>query len=118
MIHFSTTDSPSAIVELSETRRMANRIAIYVAGLAVVIVSALRGWTDIWLKWLLSLLPQRAAFRLGPAADHFFEGMKGLNRARAVSPIAFLALLCWLLHGMYYFFPSKRSILTSPFGQP
>jgi len=77
---------------------------IYVVGLAVVIVGALRGWTDIWLKRLLGLLPQRLVFRLGPAADHFFEGMKGLNRARAVSPIAFLSLLCWLLHGMYYFF--------------
>jgi glycosyltransferase 2 family protein len=74
-----------------------------VVGLAVATVSALRGWTDIWLKWLLMFLPQRVASRLGWTAELFFQGMIGLNRVRVLLPVSFLSLLCWSLHGMYYF---------------
>lgn len=76
---------------------------IFVAGLAVVMLSALRGWTDILLKRLFSLLPRRIATRLGWTTDLFFQGMNGLNGARVLLPVSFLSLLCWLLHGAYYY---------------
>ena len=76
---------------------------IYVVGLAIVMLSGLRGWRNIWLKRLLSLLPQRTAYRFGWTADLFFQGTKGLNRARVLLPVSLLSLLCWLLHGVYYY---------------
>jgi uncharacterized protein (TIRG00374 family) len=76
---------------------------VCVVGLAVVTLSALRGCTDIWLKWLLRFLPQRVASRLDWTADLFFQGMVGLNRLGVLLPVSFLSLLCWSLHGMYYF---------------
>ena len=76
---------------------------IYVLGLAVITMGALRGWTDMWLKRLFSLLPQRMSSRLGWTADLFFQGTKGLNRAWTLLPVAFLSLLCWLVHGIYYY---------------
>jgi glycosyltransferase 2 family protein len=76
---------------------------VCVVGLAVVVLSTPRGCTDIWLKWLLRFLPQRVGSRLGWTADLFFQGMVGLNRLRLLLPVSFLSLLCWSLHGMYYF---------------
>jgi glycosyltransferase 2 family protein len=91
-------DLPAWVVQIN-----AVLFGIYVVGLAFVMLSAL-GWRmDIWLKWLLRLLPQRMAFRLGWTADLFFQGMNGLNRLRVLLPVSFLSLLCWLLHGMYYY---------------
>lgn len=75
---------------------------IYLAGLAVIMLSALRGWTEIRLKRFFSLFPQRVAFRLGWTADLFFDGAKGLSTARALLPVSLLSLLCWFLHGVYY----------------
>jgi len=76
---------------------------IYVLGLTVVMLRAMRGWTDVWLKRLFGLLPQRIASRFGWTAELFFQGMNGLNRLRVLLPVSFLSLLCWLLHGMYYY---------------
>jgi glycosyltransferase 2 family protein len=76
---------------------------IYMVALAVVMLSAVRGWTDFWLKRLFSLFPQRMASRLGWTADLFFQGMNGLNRARVLLSVSLLSLLCWLLHGLYYY---------------
>jgi uncharacterized protein (TIRG00374 family) len=76
---------------------------IYVVGLAVVMLSALRGWTVIWLKRPLRLLPQWVAFRVEWAVDFFIQGTKELNRPSVLLPVFSLSLLCWLLHGMYYY---------------
>jgi uncharacterized protein (TIRG00374 family) len=76
---------------------------IYVVGLAVIMLSALRGWTHIRLRCFFSLFPQRVASRLGWTADLFFDGTKGLRRARALLPVSLLSLLCWFLHGVYYY---------------
>jgi uncharacterized protein (TIRG00374 family) len=77
---------------------------LYVVGLAAVTVSPLRGWTATWLKWLLRFFPQRVASRIGWTAELFFQGMNGLNRRRVLLPVSFLSLLCWVVHGIYYYF--------------
>jgi glycosyltransferase 2 family protein len=78
-------------------------LGIYMAGLAVIMLSALRGWKHIWLKSFFSLFPQRVASRLGWTIDLFFDGTKGLSRARALLSVFLLSLLCWFLHGVYYY---------------
>jgi uncharacterized protein (TIRG00374 family) len=79
-------------------------LGIYALGIAVVILSTLRGWMDLWLNSIFGVLPQRISYRLRPLADHVLYGMRGLNRSQALVPVALLSLLCWSLHAMYYFF--------------
>jgi hypothetical protein len=78
-------------------------LAVYVAGLAIVVLGTVHGWTHVWLRQLVALFPQFVAGRLGAIAEQFFQGMKGLNQIGVFLPVAFLSLLCWFVHGLYYF---------------
>jgi hypothetical protein len=78
-------------------------LAIYMVALSIVMVSTIHRRTAIWIKRFSGLLPGSIAGRLASIAEHFFHGMKGLNRAGALLPVLSLSLLCWLVHGMYYF---------------
>jgi hypothetical protein len=91
-------DLPSWLMRVNMTL-----FGIYVAGLSIVVISTIHGWTDVWLKRFMGFLPSSVAVRLGVITQHFFQGMMGLNRAGVLLPVSFLSLLCWFCHTMYYF---------------
>jgi len=90
-------------------------LSIYIAAVWIVIASTISGRTAVWTKRFSGLLPGSIAVRLISIAEHFFHGMKGLNRAGALLPVLSLSLLCWLVHGMYYFLLFKALDLNLSF---
>ena len=75
---------------------------IYVIGVTITIGGP-RGRTVIWLERVFSMFPPRLGSRLSWTADLFFQGANGLSKGRSLLPVTLLSVLCWLLHGMYYY---------------
>ena len=86
------------------TRASILLLSLFVVGLILAVIRPVRTWIQASSTHLLPLLPQAMADRLGLVAQHFFQGMQGLNRTSALLPVTLLSLLGWLFHAMYYFF--------------
>jgi uncharacterized protein (TIRG00374 family) len=78
-------------------------LALYVAGLLVLALAAQRGWTELWFDPITGTVARLIGKRLASIAADFLQGMKGVTHAGALVPVCFFSLLCWLVHGMYFF---------------
>jgi glycosyltransferase 2 family protein len=78
-------------------------LALYIIGLAGLMVATQRGWTELWVKRAMVLMPTRIARRVGSIATEFLRGMRGITCSRRLLPIALLSLACWVIHAMYFF---------------
>ena len=78
-------------------------LALYIIGLVGLGIATQRGWTELWVKKAMVLLPSRFAGRARPIVTEFLHGMKGITHSRGLLPIALLSIACWVIHGMYFF---------------
>lgn len=85
------------------TRASILLLGLFVVGLMLTIVRTARGWIQVSSQFLVTLLPQALSDRLAIIARHFFQGMEGLNRRRALMPVILFSLLGWSAHATYYF---------------
>jgi len=79
-------------------------LGLYIVGLLVLMIGTKRGWIESWLTRTTGLLPVFCAQRVKSFAGEFLRGMNGINDAGALLPISLLSLVCWLVHGLYFFF--------------
>ena len=91
-------------------------LALYIIGLAGLVVVMQRGWTETWIKKATALLPMRFAYRAGVSTTEFLHGMKGITRSGALLPVSLLSLICWVVHGMYFFLMFRALDLNVSFG--
>jgi uncharacterized protein (TIRG00374 family) len=82
-------------------------LGIYIAGLVGLAIATQRGWTELWIRRTVLLLPVRFARRAGALAMEFLHGMKGITHSRGLLPVSLLSLACWVIHGMYFFLMFK-----------
>jgi uncharacterized protein (TIRG00374 family) len=78
-------------------------LALYITGLAGLVIAMHRGWTEAWVQRATGLMPRRFARRIGSISMEFLNGMKGITRTGALLPIALLSVVCWGFHAVYFF---------------
>jgi glycosyltransferase 2 family protein len=79
-------------------------LGLYIGGMVVLVIGTKRGWIESWLTRTTGFLPVFCAQRFTSIAGEFLRGMNGINNAGALLPISLLSLVCWLVHGLYFFF--------------
>ena len=94
----ASLDLPAWIVRLN-----AVLFGTYVIGVIIITFGSIHDRAQSVLTRVSRLLPKKVGSRLAWTTELFFQGTKGLSRSRAIFPVACLSLLCWLLHGMYYY---------------
>jgi hypothetical protein len=79
-------------------------LGLYIGGMVVLVIGTKRGWIESWITRTTGFLPVFCAQRVTSSAGEFLRGMNGINNAGALLPISLLSLVCWLVHGLYFFF--------------